>query len=111
MPSKSCLTHDEAREKVCAVCTNQFGLKAARKVTESEEKLMKQNVLRMYSSINTLFPSGICIRCLHHLSMLERGEKVELKLPLAYNCQLGWTGKLDPVVNLCAAAGGAGWLG
>ena len=47
MPSKTCLTYGEAREKVFAVCTNQFGLKAARKVNESEEKLIKQNVLRM----------------------------------------------------------------
>ena len=59
------MTHEEARMKVCAVCTNLWGYKAARKVTPEEENLIQQDVLEVYTSCNMFFPSGICVRCIH----------------------------------------------
>ena len=82
------MTHEEARMKVCAVCTNLWGYKAARKVTPEEEKLIQQDVLEVYTSCNMFFPSGICVRCIHLLTLVKRGDRdVELKLPEDYICQ------------------------
>ena len=47
---KSVMSHDEARSKVCAICTNQWGNKAARKVNKSEEEFIQNNILVSYSS-------------------------------------------------------------
>ena len=55
------MTHDEARIKVCAVCTNQWGDKAVRRVNQKEETLIKLHILQNYSSENMYFPSGICL--------------------------------------------------
>ena len=82
------LTHDQARAKVCAVCTNQWGYKAARKVKGNEEKVIQEKILAVYDSSNMFFPSGICIQCIHHLAKMERGDEVELKLPEDYTCQM-----------------------
>ena len=82
------LSHDENRQKVCAVCTNLWGNRAVRKVSDQEEKLIQEKILSVYSPANIFFPSGICKRCIHHLRMLGKGEVVELKLPDNYFCQL-----------------------
>ena len=87
MPHKA-LTHDEARLKVCAVCTNQWGNKAVRRVNEKEETLIKLHILQNYSSENMYFPSGICLRCIHHLQQKDKGEEVNLKLPDNYFCHI-----------------------
>ena len=42
---KSVMSHDEARSKVCAICTNQWGNKAARKVNKLEEEFIQNNIL------------------------------------------------------------------
>ena len=82
------MTHEEARMKVCAVCTNLWGYKAPRKVTPEEEKLIQQDVLEVYTSCNMFFPSGICVGCIHLLTLVKRGDRdVELKLPEDYICQ------------------------
>ena len=83
MPHKA-MTHDEARMKVCAVCTNQWGDKALRKVNEKEETMIRLHILENYSSENMFFPSGICSRCIHHLQQKDKGEEVNLQLPKSY---------------------------
>ena len=80
--------HDEARERVCAVCTNLWGYKAVRKVSLKEEELIQQTVLESYSSANTFFPSGMCRQCMHDLHKIDRGEDVQLKLPENYLCDI-----------------------
>lgn len=80
--------HDEARERVCAVCTNLWGYKAVRKVSLKEEELIQQKVLENYSSSNTFFPSGMCRQCMHDLHKIDRGEDVQLKLPENYLCDI-----------------------
>ena len=82
------MNHYEARMKVCAVCTNQWGDKAVRRVNEKEETLIKLHILSTYSSENMFFPSGVCLMCIHHLRQKDRGEKVNLKLPENYFCQM-----------------------
>ena len=82
------MTHDEARQMVCAVCTNQWGVKAVRRVNEKEEKLIKFHVLNTYNSTNLFFPSGICPRCIHHLHQLDEGEEVQLKISENYFCHI-----------------------
>lgn len=84
----SARTHDEAREKVCAVCINLWGTKAVRRVSEVEERLIQQHVLEGYTPINMFFPSGICVRCIHLLHQVKEGREVELKLPASYDCEL-----------------------
>ena len=96
MPNKP-MTHDEARGKVCAVCTNQWGDKAKRKVTEKEENLIRLHVLTTYTSTNMFFPSGICMRCIHHLQMVEKGEHVVMKLSENYFCKMDRQTRSAPV--------------
>ena len=85
---ESARSHEEGRNLLCAVCSNLWGKKAVRNVSEKEERLIQQNVLGSYTSSNTFFPSGICIKCIRQLQQVEKGEEVELKLPDNYFCQL-----------------------
>ena len=85
---ESARSHEEGRNLVCAVCTNLWGKKAVRTVSEKEERLIQQNVMGSYTSSNTFFPSGICFKCIYLLQKVEKGEEVELKLPDNYFCQL-----------------------
>ena len=52
----SARTHDEAREKVCAVCINLWGSKAVRRVSEVVERMIQQRVLEGYTPITCSFP-------------------------------------------------------
>ena len=85
----SAMTHDKARQLVCAVCTNMWGNKAIRNVSVQEEGLIQQNILQVYDSRNMFYPSGICKRCIYDLSKINNGEEVQLKLPDNYLCQIG----------------------
>ena len=85
---KSVMSHDEARSKVCAICTNQWGNKAARKVNKSEEEFIQNNILVSYSSSNQFFPNGICLMCLHQVNQIKKGIATQLKLSESYQCHM-----------------------
>ena len=84
---KSVMSHDEARSKVCAICTNQWGNKAARKVNKSEE-FIQNNILVSYSSSNQFSPNGICLMCLHQVNQIKKGISTQLKLSESYQCHM-----------------------
>lgn len=85
MISRMPMSHDAARALVCAVCTNEWGEKAIRKVKEKEEDQIR-NLIPDYSSIDPKFPSGICKKCVFDLRSMEQGKKVDLLLPEDYTC-------------------------
>ena len=107
------MTHEEARMKVCAVCTNLWGYKAARKVTPEEEKLIQQDVLEVYTSCNMFFPSGICVRCIHLLIQVKRTRGGTGMW--SSNCQrtifASQPERQDPQMERFAAVGGVNLLG
>ena len=44
------LSHEDARKKVCAICINGHGAKAARELNKKEEQLIDIHVVRGYKS-------------------------------------------------------------
>lgn len=89
---KDRMSHDQARQKVCCVCTNLRGKKALRGVTAAEEQLVREHVLPGFDRRIEFFPSGVCKGCMFDLAKLERGweegAKVQLVLPEDYTCEL-----------------------
>ena len=82
-------THDENRRKVCAVCCNNRGNKAVRTVNESEELIIRSEVIKGYSKENPYLPSGLCKGCVFDLKRFTEGKPVKLQLPDSYDCGLG----------------------
>ena len=91
MPKEK-MSHDQARQLVCCVCTNLRGSKAIRAVSDAEEKVVRDKVYSGYDSSSDYFPSGICKACIFFIKKLmnetEAGITVNLVLPEDYNCQL-----------------------
>ena len=89
---KEIMSHDQAREKVCSVCTNQRGTKAHRRINQKEEVVVRSNILPDYDSSKEHFPAGVCKRCIFDLQELscggEEATKVKLVLPEDYSCEL-----------------------
>ena len=85
---REALNHEEARQKVCAVCTNIWGQKAARILGKDEEFINQQKILKAYDSSNRFFPSGICLRCIHQLVLLKNAEGDKLKLTESFHCKI-----------------------
>ena len=82
------MTHDEARGKVCAICCNNRGVKACREVSEKEEVIISQEVIKGYNRKNPYLPSGICKGCMFDVRSLTEGRPVKLHLPDSYDCGL-----------------------
>ena len=82
------MNHEEAREEVCAICTNKHGSKALRKVNQKEEEFISREIIQGYSQSNVFFPSGICKRCIFDMSQKEKGKPITLLLPQSYDCGL-----------------------
>jgi hypothetical protein len=36
------MNHDQAREKVCAICTNEYGFKVCRNLSKEDERMIKE---------------------------------------------------------------------
>ena len=79
------LSHDQARELVCAICINEHGNKACRKVN-TEDELQIKKVVPGYSSSNVDFPAGVCKRCVFGLRMLKEGKEANFLIPETYLC-------------------------
>ena len=97
------MSHDEARGLVCCICTNLHGQKAARLVTKDEETVVKKEILPFYSQENTVFPSGICKRCIFYVKTLRKGgeaaQRVKLLLPEDYLCEVPRTTRKNVLVT------------
>ena len=98
------LDHEACRIKVCALCMNQHGKKAARPVKQAEEEEIKL-LIPGYSSKAKNFPAGICLRCVFLLTDQRAGKQVAFKLPEEYpiflppsqgrcECRICWLAKL-----------------
>ena len=57
------LSHDQCRFKVCAVCYCRSGMKATKKVSDSQEIVIKDLVFSGYDKSETRFPAGLCLTC------------------------------------------------
>ena len=93
-PFNSCLVfqnmpldHEACRVKVCALCMNQHGKKAARPVNQVEEGEIKL-LIPGYSSTENNFPAGICLHCVFLLRNQRSGKPVAFKLPEEYPVRL-----------------------
>ena len=89
------LQHDDCLKLVCAVCTNLSGQKASRGVSDSEEKIIQENIFPSYRKGNPCFLQGLCSKCQRKLVRLAReksenkeGNEVNLLLPSDYRCEL-----------------------
>ena len=82
------MTHEEARQKVCAICINGHGAKASRGATAREEELISTHVIRGYRRSNMFFPSGICKWCIFDLRSIDEGKPVKLLLPESYDTEM-----------------------
>ena len=74
------LDHEACRVKVCALCMNQHGKKAARPVNQVEEGEIKL-LLPGFSTTAKNFPAGICLTCVFLLKDQRSGKEVVFKLP------------------------------
>ena len=63
MPSKSKRSHNDNCLLICAICYNESGKKADRKVSAAEELAIKQHVCSGYSRNDPSFPWGTCMNC------------------------------------------------
>ena len=72
-------SHEQLREKVCAVCYCRSGSKATKMVTERLEVVIKNLVFSEYSRTDEKFPSGLCLTCLFTLNDQVKGENTKHK--------------------------------
>ena len=73
------LTHEQLREKVCAVCYGRSGSKATKLVNEKLESVIKSLVFEDYSRVDEKFPSGLCLICFFTLRDHVSGQNTKHK--------------------------------
>lgn len=82
------LSHEELRAKVCCVCLNEHGEKAAREVSNGEADIVTANWVPKYNVSNPRMPSGICLPCIFDINRFRDGiEVVHPLLPENYHCE------------------------
>ena len=79
------MTHDKAREKICALCFSENGHKATRLITDFQEKAIKERVHSDFSISDKHFPVGICPVCQTRLTRLISGKISSLTLSECFN--------------------------
>ena len=90
------MSHEEARQNVCAICTNNHGTKAHRKVNPNEVEFISREIIQGYSETNLFLPSGICKRCIFDVNQKEKGNQL---ISFSLNLMIvEWKGKQGPVV-------------
>ena len=77
------MSHEDKRAKVCALCINENGDKAVRRMREKEEREIKV-MIPGYQSSDPKLPSGLCKTCLFDLKLKRQGKEVEITLPSDY---------------------------
>ena len=82
------LSNEDARKKVCAICINGHGAKAARELNKKEEQLIDIHVVRGFKKSNMFLPSGICKWCIFDLRKVDEGKPVKLFLPESYEAKI-----------------------
>jgi hypothetical protein len=81
MHNEKALTHDENREKVCAVCMN----KAKYTITDCVLERIKTYFIENFDIEDPCLPSGICAKCRSDLLDISNGKKDTTILPDAYD--------------------------
>ena len=79
------MTHDKAREKICALCFSENGHKAYRLITDFQEKTIQEYVHADFSRSDRHFPVGICPVCQTRLTRLRAGKISSITLSDCFN--------------------------
>ena len=67
-------SHSQFRRCVCAICFLENGLKASRRVSREEEKVIQENICDDFSLNNEKYATGLCVECHFALRRLKTKE-------------------------------------